>query len=80
MTEPTLSEVHRLVEKIDERTERIEEAMFVGQDGQPPLLSRVATLEERTARVPITAGLGAAIGSAIVVVLGYLGIRPPGQQ
>ena len=83
---PDFPSLYRLVEKIDGRTERIEEALFIGYNDEPPVLSRLATLEERTKNVEragpragLWGGLGTGIGAAVIVVLGYLGIKPPGQ-
>ena len=87
MSEPTLGEMYVLLRETRDDVKDIREAVFTGHDGQAPILSRLSTLEERTGKVeaqthgaPVWTGIGGAIGSAIVVVLGYLGVKPPGQQ
>ena len=80
MSEPTLGEVYRLVRETREDVRDVREAVFVGHDGQPPILSRIATLEERTPRsAGVWAGIGSAVGAAAVVALSFFGIKP-GQQ
>ena len=78
------SDLFRAVERIDGRTERLERVMFYG-NGEPPVLSRLATLEQRTARVEsaapragLWAGFGTALGAALGALLVTLGIKPPG--
>ena len=86
MTEPTLGEMFILLRETRGDVKDIHEAMFTGHEGHPPVLSRLATLEERTAaaerrigRAPLWTGIGSAVGAAVVVVLGYFGVKP-GQQ
>ena len=86
MTEPTLREIFVLLRETRSDVKDVREAVFVGHEGQPPVLSRLATLEERTTKVeknthgaPMWTGIGSAVGAAIVVVLGFFGVKPPGQ-
>ena len=86
MTEPTLGEMLLLIRETRDDVRDIREAVFIGHDGQEPILSRLATLEERTEKVegqtrgaPMWTGIGSGVGAAIVDLLGYFGIKPPGQ-
>lgn len=79
------TDLFRAVERIDERTERLETAMYFGDGDSKPVLSRLATLEERTTRVEsagpragIWAGAGTALGAALGALLVTLGVKPPG--
>lgn len=76
-----LEDILRAVERIDDRTERIEAALFVG-NGAPPVLSRLTALETRGAPSKTERGgvLGTAVGAAVIAVLAYFGVRPGGQQ
>lgn len=83
MSDPTLGEIYVLIRETRDDVKDIREAVFTGHEGQPPVLSRLATLEERTTKVegrthgaPIWTGIGSGIGAAIVVVLSFLGIKP----
>lgn len=87
MSEPTLGEIFVLLQETRSDVKDVREAVFVGHDSHPPILSRLATLEERTSKVekntrgaPMWTGIGSGVGAAIVVVLGYFGVKPPGQQ
>ena len=86
VSEPTLGEMFLLIRETRDDVKDIREAVFTGHEGQPPVLSRLSTLEERTKKVEQVApkagmlgGLGAIIGGAIVVILGYFGLGPPKQ-
>ena len=82
--DPTLSEIYRILVRVDERTvllddrttrldertaqldartARLDEHIFVG-NGSPPLLSRLATIEERTKNLArtVAAFVGALVG------------------
>lgn len=80
-----LTDLFRAVERIDMRTQRLETAIYFGDGDNHPVLSRLATLEERTSRVEsaapragIWAGIGTAVGAALGALLVTLGFRPPG--
>ena len=86
MSEPTLGEMFVLLRETRDDVKDIREAVFIGHAGQEPVLSRLATLEERTTKVekntrgaPMWTGIGSGVGAAIVIILGYFGIKPPGQ-
>lgn len=75
--------VRAVIERIDRRTERIEKAMFYGDGEQPPVLSRLATLEERTGKVERAApragvwgAAGMVLGGLVISVLSYFGVKP----
>lgn len=79
------TDLFRAVERIDERTQRLETAMYFGDGDAKPVLSRLERLEERTSRVEnaapragIWAGLGTAVGAALGALMVMLGIRPSG--
>ena len=82
MSDLTLGEMYLLIRETRDDVRDIRAAMFTG-NGQPPVLSRLSTLEARTTRVEAAApragmwgGIGTVIGGAIVVVLGYFGLGP----
>ena len=86
MSDPTLREMVVLLRETRSDVRDIHEAMFIGHEGQPPVLSRLSTLEERTTKVekktrgaPMWTGIGSAVGAAVVVILGFFGVKPPGQ-
>lgn len=86
MGDPTLGQIYVLLQETRDDVKDIREAVFTGHDGQKPLIERVGIVEDRTAKVeknthgaPMWTGIGSGIGAAIVVVLTYLGIKPPGQ-
>lgn len=79
------SDLFRAVERIDGRTARLETSMYFGDGDTQPVIARLATLEERTARVEqaapragVWAGVGTAVGTALGALMVMLGLRPPG--
>lgn len=83
-TDPTIGEVYRLVVDIRQEQRVMRRDLFVGKAS---ISGRLTTVEGRVRDIRTTgprtawwAGIGTSVGAALVVVLGYLGIRPPGQS
>lgn len=77
----TLGELYRVVMRIDKRTERLEDVVFVGHENQPALLSQIAAVKAGDAsRDRRSAGIAAGVSGLITVLMAiaqFLGIELP---